>query len=321
MTADSDATSATARSVSARGDHDAGRDRRAASDREESFESAASGPSCAETRRRAKISAGKRVSTDFATGVRERFERRSKQAVLRQRRVVAVLLIGPHDDVLRPRMGDRTALPDHVPAPGGEERVRLPRAAAAARSPRRARLHASDRAGARRGPRSRRAMVPRAEIAHWLAGSAVLLLGLVLLSEVDRRHRGVPPARAGARTSGRRSPSRAACCSGSSSRFSTFSTMHLVAHAVWAQVAMVAGAVQLAIVRGKLASPRWPLVISGGLSRCAGRVRPARAERLALLALGVPPPRPRVDAHRGSALPAGAGASGPEGRSSRRASR
>jgi hypothetical protein len=35
------------------------------------------------------------VSTDFATGIRERFERRSRQAVRRQRRVVAVLLIGP----------------------------------------------------------------------------------------------------------------------------------------------------------------------------------------------------------------------------------
>jgi len=35
------------------------------------------------------------VSSDFATGIRERFERRSKRARERQRRVVAVLLIGP----------------------------------------------------------------------------------------------------------------------------------------------------------------------------------------------------------------------------------
>jgi hypothetical protein len=35
------------------------------------------------------------VSSDFATGVRERFERRSRRAVQRQRRVVAVLLMGP----------------------------------------------------------------------------------------------------------------------------------------------------------------------------------------------------------------------------------
>jgi hypothetical protein len=42
--------------------------------------------------------------------------------------------------------------------------------------------------------------------------------------------------------------------------FSTFSTMHLVAHAVWAQAALVAGAVELAVVRGKLRSPLWSLV-------------------------------------------------------------
>ena len=35
------------------------------------------------------------MSSDFATGIRERFERRSRQARERQRRVVAVLLIGP----------------------------------------------------------------------------------------------------------------------------------------------------------------------------------------------------------------------------------
>ena len=149
-------------------------------------------------------------------------------------------------------------------------------------------------------------MVPRAEIAHWLAGSAVLLLGLVLLSEVivgtevfrRRRWRAyLWPSLALA----------GGVLLWLIVAFSTFSTMHLVAHAVWAQVAMVAGAVQLAIVRGKLASPRWPLVISVGSSALRYRVRPARAERLALLARGVPPPRPRVDAHRGGDLPAGAG--------------
>jgi len=42
--------------------------------------------------------------------------------------------------------------------------------------------------------------------------------------------------------------------------FSTFSTMHLLAHALWAQAALVAGAVELAVVRGKLKSPNWSLV-------------------------------------------------------------
>jgi hypothetical protein len=110
-------------------------------------------------------------------------------------------------------------------------------------------------------------MVPRAEIAHWLAGAAALLLGLVLLCEVI----------VGTEVFRRRRwraylwPS-LALVGGIGLwiivAFSTFSTMHLLAHAVWAQVAMVAGAVQLAIVRGKLTSPRWPLVIAGGLLLC-----------------------------------------------------
>jgi hypothetical protein len=40
---------------------------------------------------------------------------------------------------------------------------------------------------------------------------------------------------------------------------STFSTMHLLAHALWAQAALLAGAVELAVVRGKLKSPAWSL--------------------------------------------------------------
>jgi hypothetical protein len=110
-------------------------------------------------------------------------------------------------------------------------------------------------------------MVPRAEIAHWLAGSATLLLGLVLLSEVivgtevfrRRRWRAyLWPSLALAGGIGL----------WVIVAFSTFSTMHLLAHAIWAQVAMVAGAVQLAIVRGKLTSPRWPIVIAAGLFLC-----------------------------------------------------
>jgi hypothetical protein len=46
---------------------------------------------------------------------------------------------------------------------------------------------------------------------------------------------------------------------------STFSTIHLVAHAIWAEVAMIAGAVELAVVRGKLSSPRWSLVAATAL--------------------------------------------------------
>ena len=107
-------------------------------------------------------------------------------------------------------------------------------------------------------------MVPRAEIAHWLAASAALLLGLILLSEVIV-----------GREVFRRRRWRAylwpslALVGGVLlwliTILSTFSTMHLLAHAVWAQAAMVAAGVQLAVVRGKLSSPLWGLVTSGAL--------------------------------------------------------
>lgn len=107
-------------------------------------------------------------------------------------------------------------------------------------------------------------MVPRAEIAHWLAASVVLFFGLVLLSEVivgtevfrRRRWRAYlwPSLALGG-----------GVLLWIIVVFSTFSTMHLLAHAVWAHVAMIGGAVQFAIVRGKLASPRWSLVLAGGL--------------------------------------------------------
>jgi len=47
--------------------------------------------------------------------------------------------------------------------------------------------------------------------------------------------------------------------------FSTFSTLHLVAHSIWAQAATAAGAVELARVRGRLHSQYWSLVTAGAL--------------------------------------------------------
>jgi hypothetical protein len=44
--------------------------------------------------------------------------------------------------------------------------------------------------------------------------------------------------------------------------FFTNSTIHMLAHGAWAQVLMVAGAAQLALVRGKLKSPRWELTMA-----------------------------------------------------------
>ncbi|HUF01655.1 MAG TPA: hypothetical protein VMN35_04440 [Gaiellaceae bacterium] len=107
-------------------------------------------------------------------------------------------------------------------------------------------------------------MIPNAEIAHWAAAAVALLLGLVLLSELI----------VGTEVFRRRAwraylwPSLAL---GSGvllwviTIFSTFSTIHLLAHAIWAEAAMISGAVQLAVVRGKLHDPRWALVTAGAL--------------------------------------------------------
>ena len=102
-------------------------------------------------------------------------------------------------------------------------------------------------------------MIPRAEMAHWLAASIALLIGLLLLAEVI----------VGPQVFRRRAwraylfPSVVVVSTVGLwliTILSTFSTMHLVAHAVWAQAALVAGAVELAVVRGKLHSPLWSLV-------------------------------------------------------------
>jgi hypothetical protein len=102
-------------------------------------------------------------------------------------------------------------------------------------------------------------MVPRAETAHWLAASVALFVGLLLISELI----------VGREVFRRRTwraylfPSLVVVSSvflWLIAIFSTFSTMHLLAHAVWAQAALVAGAVELAVVRGKLRHPAWSLV-------------------------------------------------------------
>ena len=102
-------------------------------------------------------------------------------------------------------------------------------------------------------------MVPRPEAAHWLAGAVALLVGLLLIAEV------LVGSEVFRRRAWRAHLFPALVIVSSVllwviTIFSTFSTMHLLAHAVWAQAALLAGAVELAIVRGKLASPAWSLV-------------------------------------------------------------
>jgi hypothetical protein len=47
--------------------------------------------------------------------------------------------------------------------------------------------------------------------------------------------------------------------------FFTSSTIHMLAHGLWAQVMMVAGAAELGLARGKLRSPYWKLCVAVAL--------------------------------------------------------
>jgi hypothetical protein len=107
-------------------------------------------------------------------------------------------------------------------------------------------------------------MLPRAEIAHWLFAAGFLFFGLVILAE----------ALVGPQVFRRRLwraclwPSLALLAGvwlWVIAIFSTFSTLHLLAHSMWAQAATAAGAVQLAVVLGRLRSPYWSLVTSAAL--------------------------------------------------------
>jgi hypothetical protein len=102
-------------------------------------------------------------------------------------------------------------------------------------------------------------VIPKAETAHWIAASVALLIGLLLIAEAI-----VGPG-VFRRRAWRAYLFPAIVVVSSVGLwiivvFSTFSTMHLLAHALWAQAALVAGAVELAVVRGKLKSPNWSLV-------------------------------------------------------------
>jgi hypothetical protein len=102
-------------------------------------------------------------------------------------------------------------------------------------------------------------VVPRAESAHWLAAAVSLLIGLLLVAEI------VVGTEVFRRRAWRAYLFPAVVVVSSVGLwvitiFSTFSTMHLLAHALWAQAALAAGAVELALVRGKLRSQTWSLV-------------------------------------------------------------
>jgi hypothetical protein len=112
-------------------------------------------------------------------------------------------------------------------------------------------------------------MQPPAEHVHWLFATGFLLLGLCLLGE----------AVVGTDV-WRRRAWRAYHWPGLAFAlgvllwpvmvFFTNSTLHMLAHGAWAQVLMAAGAIELALVRGKVQSRWWRLgmtsafLVSGG---------------------------------------------------------
>jgi len=107
-------------------------------------------------------------------------------------------------------------------------------------------------------------MTPRAEIVHWLFATGFLLLGLILLAEAivgqevwrQRRWRAYlwPSLAFGI-----------GVLLWPVSVFFTNSTLHMVAHASWAETAMISGGAQLAVVRGKLTSRWWTLAVSAAM--------------------------------------------------------
>jgi hypothetical protein len=101
-------------------------------------------------------------------------------------------------------------------------------------------------------------MQPPAEHVHWMFATGFLILGLSLLGE----------AIVGTEVWQRRRwraylwPSTLflmGVLMWPVMTFFTNSTIHMVAHGSWAQVLMLAGATELALVRGKISSPWWRL--------------------------------------------------------------
>ncbi len=104
-------------------------------------------------------------------------------------------------------------------------------------------------------------MIPPAENIHWLFATGFLVLGLCQLGEAlvgskvweRRRWRAyIWPATAFAM----------GLAMWPVMVFFTSSTLHMLAHGVWAQVMMLAGAAELGLVRGKLKDPRWELTVA-----------------------------------------------------------
>ena len=108
-------------------------------------------------------------------------------------------------------------------------------------------------------------MLPKAEFVHWWFATGFLIIGVVLLAE----------AIVGEEVWRRRIwraylwPSFLfvmGLLMWPVMTFYTNSTIHMLAHGSWAQAMMFAGAVELALVRGKLRNPAWRLATAAALA-------------------------------------------------------
>jgi hypothetical protein len=101
-------------------------------------------------------------------------------------------------------------------------------------------------------------MLPRAEFVHWWFATGFLVIGVLLLAEA------IVGEEAWRRRAWRAYlwPTFAfgmGVLMWPVMVFFTNSTIHMLAHGSWAQVMMLSGAAELALVRGKLRSPYWRL--------------------------------------------------------------
>jgi len=111
-------------------------------------------------------------------------------------------------------------------------------------------------------------MTPPSEMVHWWFATGFLILGLLQLTEAVVGHE-VWTLRAWRRYLWPGVLFTLGVLMWPVMTFFTNSTIHMLAHGSWAQVLMLAGAVELAVARGKLRSRYWrlwsslALVISG----------------------------------------------------------
>ena len=183
-----------------------------------------------------------------------------------------------------------------------ERRLRLSRPAPDARGRRRSRVRGPDRSGsgADLEEAERRTVQPRPELAHWLFASLFLLIGLRSWRRRSWARRSSDAAR-GAHTCGRR------CCSWGVSALAGRRSLHVLDAPSAGALGVGAGGDD----RGRGATRGRPgKLVNRLVARDRGRddrlrrVAPApRAERLAVRAIGVSPPRDRLAAARDRRVP------------------